>query len=95
MKTPEEMAEEYCSTKQLSHVEQLLLTSGFLTGYQAAQQWISVKERLPEIDQWCSWWDFSGAVEPCTAFLSVDDIEMWWENFTHWMPLPAAPEEDK
>jgi hypothetical protein len=36
VKTPEQMAEEYCSTKQLSHVEQLLLTSGFLAGYQAA-----------------------------------------------------------
>ena len=37
MKTPEQMAEEYCSTKQLSHVERLVLTSGFLAGYQAAK----------------------------------------------------------
>ena len=56
-------------------------------------QWISVKDRLPEIDQWCSWWDFSGATEPCTAFRSVDDIETWWENYTHWMPLPKPPVE--
>lgn len=55
-------------------------------------QWISVKERLPKIDQWCSWWDISGASEPCTAFRGVDDIETWWKNYTHWMPLPKPPE---
>jgi hypothetical protein len=37
MKTPEQMAEEYCSTKQLSHVERLVLINGFLAGYQAAK----------------------------------------------------------
>lgn len=87
MKTPEEMAEEYAnSTDAFAY-------KGFLAGYQAAQQWISVKDRLPEIDQWCSWWDISGATEPCTAFRGVDDIETWWENYTHWMPLPKPPEE--
>lgn len=56
--------------------------------------WVSVKDRLPEIDQWCSWWDISGATEPCTAFRGVDDIETWWENYTHWMPLPEPPKEE-
>jgi hypothetical protein len=55
-----------------------------------APQWISVKDRLPEIDEWCSWWDMSGATEPCTAFRGVDDIETWWENYTHWMSLPSV-----
>jgi len=36
-KTPEEMTEEYCDTKQLSHVERLLLKDGFLAGYEAAK----------------------------------------------------------
>jgi|688.fasta_scaffold435357_3 hypothetical protein len=37
MKTPEEMAEEYCNTKQLSYVEQLVITKGFIDGYKAGQ----------------------------------------------------------
>lgn len=49
-KTPEQLAEEYCDTKQLSHVERLLMTEGFLAGYKAAQQWISVSDRLPELE---------------------------------------------
>lgn len=36
-KTPEEMAEEYCNTKQLSYVERLVITKGFLAGYKAAK----------------------------------------------------------
>jgi len=35
-KTPEEMAEEYCNTKQLSYVERLVITKGFIDGYKAA-----------------------------------------------------------
>ena len=52
MKTPEEMAEEYCE----NHDECEFARDAFLAGYQAAQtnlstpaKWISVKERLPEI----------------------------------------------
>ena len=57
-------------------------------------EWISVKERLPELDQWCAWWDVTGYAEPCTAFRDMNDIEMWWQNYTHWMPLPALPKEE-
>lgn len=67
-------------------VDKVINSSNNLNG------WISVKERLPKIDQWCSWWDISGASEPCTAFRGVDDIETWWKNYTHWMPLPKPPE---
>lgn len=35
-KAPEEMAEEYCNTKQLSYVERLVITKGFIDGYKAA-----------------------------------------------------------
>lgn len=37
MKTPEEMAEEYANTKQLSYVERLVITKGFIDGYKAAK----------------------------------------------------------
>ena len=60
-KTPEEMAEEFFENWQpekpkyiRSKARQYALekvTDCFLAGYQAAQQWISVKERLPEIPE--------------------------------------------
>lgn len=51
MKTPEEMAEEYCNTKQLSYVERLVITKGFLDGYQAAKdQLTDVSKVMPEQD---------------------------------------------
>ena len=37
MKTPEQMAEEYCNTKQLSYVERLVITRGYIDGYEAAK----------------------------------------------------------
>ena len=50
-KTPEQMAEEFgtgidlcCGTSDII----IAAEKAFLAGYQAAQQWISVKERLPE-----------------------------------------------
>jgi hypothetical protein len=108
MKTPEQLAEEYCSTKQLSHVEQLLLTSGFLAGYKAAApQWISVKDRLPEEGQdcviyvdWVDVWDKGS--ERITyqeiAVFNGDDrfyhrAHTELNKVTHWMPLPKPPEE--
>ena len=61
MKTPEQMAEEWSRTpRQNQDVEEYQLSwdfvcewekESFLAGYQAAQQWISVKERLPEIPE--------------------------------------------
>jgi len=91
MKTPEEMAEEYA---EIMSFEVNGHQRGFLAGYNAAQpKWVSVEERLPELDQWCTWWDVSCATEPCTAFRDKNDTEMWWENYTHWMPLPAPPRE--
>ena len=75
----------------------------FLAGYQvAAPQWISVKERLPEIGEWVlingsevcqrvappsSSWDWE--------FAWATDRHSFYEptDITHWMPLPKPPEE--
>ena len=55
-KTPEQMAEEYAEDwhKDCDYPEEILrhtkkaTASVFLAGYQAAQQWVPVSERLPE-----------------------------------------------
>lgn len=45
-KTPEEMVEEYCNTKQLSYVEQLVITKGFIAGYKAAKDQVADASKL-------------------------------------------------
>jgi len=59
-------------------------------------EWISVDDRLPEEGAWylCYHSDFDIEV------LTFDPDDKIWENdyyshieVTHWMPLPAPPEE--
>jgi len=89
-KTPEEMAEEYCASPHEK--------DAFLAGYKAAQQWISVKDRLPD-------------KSPMVLAMCTDGYELayygmygggWTNtlgtehlNVTHWHPLPAAPKEEE
>ena len=98
-KTPEQLAEEYAFKFYLNEDSGYSFTmnkDAFLAGYNAAApKWISVKERLPEFDRWCTWWDVRGCTEPCTAFRDINDFEFWWENYTHWMPLPAPPPNER
>ena len=51
-KTPEEIKKEYVKQEQLEYEESSGAYYGFLAGYKAAQQWISVKDRLPEEGVW-------------------------------------------
>ena len=53
-KTPEQMAEEYSFNYMLLDDPKYAMSitkKAFLAGYNAAQQWISVKDRLPEIPE--------------------------------------------
>lgn len=89
-KTPEEMAEEYA---ELMSFDVRGHQRGFLTGYKAAQQWISVKDRLPD-----------DGVEVIVV-KDGKSYPAWHETgpfgwsvggkVTHWMPLPEAPKEEK
>jgi hypothetical protein len=89
--------------------------AGFLAGYQAAKdqfadsskvmpQWISVKDRLPEI--WDDYLAFGyGPTIPACCFVAAYDpkINKWYEMSTdwdltetikYWMPLPKTPEDE-
>lgn len=95
MKTPEEMAEEYIRYENESAY---WTKHAFLAGYKAAQQWISVKDRLPEetlenaiVLVWrASWHDYDTVKWKSCGF---DDVNP--ETITHWQPLPAPPKEEK
>ena len=54
MKTPEELAGEYCDSKQLSYVERLVIIKGFLAGYKVAQQEYEAKiqELETQLENW-------------------------------------------
>ncbi len=71
-------------------------------------EWISVKERLPEINRWvlANWvceWNNKSFESLCIAKLGkngewlTNDSEypyfMSDEKITHWMPLPEPPKE--
>jgi Protein of unknown function (DUF551) len=102
-KTPEELAEEYCASPYEK--------DAFLAGYQAAApQWISVKDRLPELRQEVLvWYDNGYEVAylqkfepPKLQYPQFNNVEMFewcfgdFEDFdvTHWMPLPEPPKEE-
>ena len=106
-KTPEQMADKHanwrCPEQGPEFIVWCMCKEDFLAGYQAAQQWISVKDRLPEIGEWVlingpevcqrvappsSSWDWEFAwATDRASFYEPTDI-------THWMPLPTAPKEE-
>jgi hypothetical protein len=104
MKTPEEMARERYHTDRVGDeaIDVNLQRQAYITGYQAAQpQWISVKDRLPEMNDLCL---------VSTQFERVRIAQYRWESWlfddgfsavqqllnyvTHWMPLPKPPKDE-
>lgn len=65
-----------------------------LSAYRASvkqQQWISVKDRLPEVGKEILWYHEPGG--EFSVGLLHHEVEQPF--FTHWMPLPAPPKEEK
>lgn len=110
-KTREEMAEEAIRWVKTfpSAFERCnqCACEGYSAGYQAAQQWISVKDKLPEKgmevlfhspekEMNCCFVGYRAAeneyVDPEGNGLIARQIEKY---YTHWMPLPEAPKEEK
>lgn len=95
-KTPEQMATDWY-IRLLTEEPAVAIKEAYKAGYQAAQQWISVKERLPDRDQ-----EVLGYEEPFIStciFWRSRSLEHRWElsnglncNPTHWMSLPKPPE---
>jgi len=82
------------------------IKDAFLAGYKAAQQWISVKDRLPPPQTEVLWWNKAAqqaGVSSWEYMSYCDDTMIEWgdagnvsiRKFTHWQPLPAAPKEEK
>ena len=121
MKTPEEMAEEYADrlweSPKYYQPEWIEAEKGFLAGYKAAEnhfrdvtekvgpQWISVKDRLPDIYQrvlilirgriFISSIEEEYGGEYRDGVIRFWDGDWDWPEVTHWMELPAAPKEEK
>ena len=106
MKTPESMYYEWrqmwdestdeniCAGRPMINPTTDLGMLVFLAGYQAAKQWISVKDRLPEEGQ-----DVLVFDEGTISVKSLSSYTHKWHPYengfdcepSHWMPLPAAP----
>jgi len=104
-KTPEQMAEDWLLGRWYAVHDPTISGESkvaFLAGYKAAQQWISVKERLPETNELCivntEWRGIVPATYGNESWI-FDEGQGWSEKAlsyaSHWMPLPEPPEEEK
>jgi len=109
MKTPEELAHYYADRlhKRIAHSD--VFVEGFLAGYQAATpQWISVKDRLPDEEEWVlvDSYDVVQRIKRPLVGLKkatngrITGTYKWKTTFglyvelvSFWMPLPKPPEE--
>ena len=78
------------------------VTRGLWRMYQAANTgipmnsngWIPVSERMPETDgNYWGWWSESKRHGPVWFIKSELQAQFQSHEITHWMPLPAAPQE--
>ena len=80
---------------------------GYADGRADAQHWISVEERLPEVDKRYGGYEYSaelfvydGLRRRAAYYCHTSGV--WYDSryeddtfeVTHWMPLPEPPEED-
>ena len=112
MKTPEELAEEcrnknfnYCDIENnFEEAEAAIvyaivaeeIRKAFLSGYAAAQRWISVEEELPPIHTAVL---LTSGLKIYFGERQNDPNSVWYvigddwtgNDFTYWLPLPPLP----
>lgn len=84
---------------EMNYVENITLVDHLIANGVTVQEWISVKDRLPENDQWalCFMKDKSFGTFRVFQWNYIDwqwnDGNEWYdeEDVTHWMPLPEQP----
>ena len=87
MKTPEQKAEEYVANAYIVFPQSAVKTAyiaGYNAGYNAANEWISVDNELPENEtqivmkntEWVE-----------TMFYTSDDEESLKTEYTHWKQI--------
>ena len=65
--------------------------------------WISVKERLPEVNTWCLWLyptgpevnQYEGKLDDGTMLFHRNWYDFEDTDITHWMPMPEPPKEEE
>lgn len=107
MKTPEQLADQYADLPHPTQCCAECKRNGFLVGYkEATPQWISVKERLPELYEYVLVthrtsldYDRLRVMEA----IRLNDYEyevcgnagILADYVDYWMPLPEPPKEAK
>lgn len=83
------------------HLCKAFWNKGFLSGVEAAKaqavpQWIPVSEQPPKKHTGDKILGFNGEyVFECICDSGGDWCNLGGDTFTHWMPLPAPPEQNK
>ena len=73
-----------CPVQPIAHSD---LNSDAVTRWnKRPDNWISIKERLPKVEQIVLWWNSDVGMVEFGSSYSFNG-----ENVTHWMPLPKLP----
>lgn len=92
----------YQAASDWGEKESVSITANELTGRNEISGWISVKDRLPELEKWV-WIFHKHGFQTTGRFLRQDEFGQIWKtkgeefpsygNVSHWMPLPEKPKE--
>ena len=85
MKTPTEKAIDYCLEVE-GQIHQSYIDA-FLAGYKAAQEWISVKDELPENETYILVKYRYDETQLDFMFYESINIKDLQVNYSHWRPI--------